>query len=88
MSNLKRKLDDAPVFDLSKVSIKKTRCEFGDCKAKLGLTSAPCKCGSSYCSLHRHCESHNCAYDFHGIQKTELTKKLVKVVGDSLENRI
>ena len=84
MSNLKRKLEDAPVFDLSK----KIRCEFGECKTKLGLTSAPCKCGSSYCSIHRHCESHNCAYDFHGIQKTELTKKLVKVVGDSLENRI
>lgn len=84
---LKRKLEDVPVFDLSKIT-KKSRCEFGECKTKLGLTSVPCKCGFSYCSIHRHCESHNCAYDFHGSQKAELTKKLAKVVSDSLENRI
>jgi hypothetical protein len=66
----------------------KNHCSFSECKTKLGLSSVPCKCGSSYCSVHRHCESHNCAYDFRGIQKAELTKKLLKVAGDPMENRI
>jgi len=67
---------------------KNGRCNHGDCMAKVGLAAVACKCGSMFCSSHKHCELHNCSYDFYGVSKSELTKKLIKVVGNTLSDRL
>lgn len=41
----------------------KKRCEFEGCKKKLMLTSITCKCGKTFCNLHRYMEEHNCDFD-------------------------
>ena len=68
--------------------LKNGRCTYGECRTKVGLTAVACKCGSMFCSSHRHCELHNCAYDFHGVSKSDLTKKLIRVVGNTLTDRL
>jgi hypothetical protein len=45
----------------------KSVCGFEECKKKLSITetiSCTCKCGNSYCLLHRLSEKHNCSYNF------------------------
>ena len=68
--------------------LKSGRCTYGDCRTKVGLSAVACKCGFMFWSSHKHCELHNCAYDFYGVSKAELTKKLIKVVGNTLGDRL
>ena len=41
---------------------KKNRCPV--CNKKMGLMPFECKCGKSFCILHKDPEAHNCTYDF------------------------
>jgi hypothetical protein len=44
-------------------------CQFESCGKKLSITelmTCKCKCGNTYCVLHRLSESHNCKYNFKG----------------------
>jgi hypothetical protein len=66
-------------------SVKKSRCMYGSCRVKLGLTSFPCRCGNLYCPSHRHSESHECTYDFKSEQSQKLTSELIKVSGTKLD---
>ncbi|KAK6924172.1 Zinc finger, AN1-type [Dillenia turbinata] len=38
------------------------RCNF--CKKKVGLTGFKCKCGQTFCSIHRYSDKHNCVFDY------------------------
>lgn len=51
------------------------RCQFGDCKRKLGILSdVICKCGLKTCSKHRFFTDHNCQFDY----KSENSKKIAQ----------
>ena len=61
------------------------RCNLEACNMKLNLASQACKCGGYYCPKHRHCELHNCAYDFQAETKKYLSSQLIKVVSSKME---
>jgi len=50
-----------------------TKCHV--CNKKLGLMSGfKCKCGNTFCSIHRYSDSHKCTYDYKHQGKIQLTK--------------
>lgn len=38
------------------------RC--GSCQKRVGLTGFNCRCGQTFCSLHRYSDKHNCPFDY------------------------
>ena len=62
-------------------SIHKTKnintCFYMDCNKKIKLTDFPCRCKLTFCSLHRHSESHNCTFDYKEYGKTILEKTVI-----------
>jgi hypothetical protein len=53
---------------------KVARCEFPECRKKLGLVGFDCRCGHHYCPDHRFSESHACTFDYRQEAKKELLK--------------
>ncbi|XP_076913858.1 zinc finger A20 and AN1 domain-containing stress-associated protein 5-like [Bidens hawaiensis] len=53
------------------------RC--GCCRKRVGLTGFTCKCGVTYCGVHRYPEKHECSFDFKTVGK-EMIKKENPVV--------
>ncbi|XP_076933330.1 zinc finger A20 and AN1 domain-containing stress-associated protein 5-like [Bidens hawaiensis] len=43
------------------------RC--GSCRKRVGLTGFTCKCGVTYCGVHRYPEKHECSFDFKTVGK-------------------
>ena len=61
------------------------RCQLDECNKRLSLTETlcKCKCGNTYCTVHRLSFDHKCTYDFkkdnnHNIY-TAIPKKLNKI---------
>ena len=73
---------DTTLFD-TQVSTVKTRC--WACSKKLGLVKFPCKCGGTYCSVHRADSTHNCSYDYKIEQKNHLSTNMVKLTSKKME---
>jgi len=44
------------------------------CKKKVGLLGYPCKCGSTFCKLHRLPEEHECDFDFCSKEREKLKR--------------
>lgn len=43
------------------------KCDVHECNKKLSMTDSitgKCKCGNTYCLIHRLSETHNCTYNF------------------------
>lgn len=59
-----------PAFTTSvqqKKAIKQTRPRCSVCRKKTGLaTSFTCRCGGTFCSIHRYAEEHQCTFDYKG----------------------
>ena len=64
------------------------RCSHAPCSYKLDLVaqSIVCKCKSTFCSLHRAPEAHQCKFDYQAAAKERLTANLPAVVGKKLES--
>jgi hypothetical protein len=60
----------------------KTKCWF--CSKKCGLTGFECRCGSVFCSKHRHAEDHNCDFDHKGKGRDILRKNNPNVTPSSM----
>ena len=60
-------------------------CQMQGCKKKLPLATFPCKCGNSYCSLHKSDVIHSCSYDYKAEQRKYLSSMLEKVVVKQVE---
>ncbi|KAH6558479.1 hypothetical protein KP509_1Z062100 [Ceratopteris richardii] len=57
----------------SKASVsdaKPNRCY--SCRRRAGLTGFKCRCGHSFCSVHRYSEEHNCIFDYKAKAKKEI----------------
>lgn len=57
------------------------RCNLAECNKKLSLVESTikCKCGNTYCTLHRYSEKHNCIFDYKADSEKSRKKTLVQV---------
>ncbi|OVA07717.1 zinc finger protein [Macleaya cordata] len=55
------------------------RCS--SCRKRVGLLGFKCRCGNTFCSMHRHPEEHGCTIDFKTAARNAIAKAnpLVKV---------
>lgn len=66
---------------------KRNICAAEGCRKKLTLTSVECKCGKTFCSMHRYAEEHECSFDYK-TKKEELLSKANPIVAPQKLNRI
>ena len=71
-----------------KKKTKKPRCAFEGCKKKLSLINLElsCRCGKSFCALHRMPESHKCSFDFKNDNQVNQCVKVedLKCIADKI----
>lgn len=48
------------------------RCNF--CRKRVGLTGFKCRCGQTFCSLHRYSNKHNCVFDHKSVGQDAIAK--------------
>lgn len=49
-----------------------TRCNC--CKKRVGLTGFNCRCGNTFCSLHRYSDKHDCPFDYKAAGRAAIEK--------------
>lgn len=49
-----------------------SRCNF--CRKRVGLTGFNCRCGETFCSLHRYSDRHNCPFDYKKAGRDEIAR--------------
>ncbi|KAL6661542.1 hypothetical protein ACP70R_000926 [Stipagrostis hirtigluma subsp. patula] len=54
------------------------RC--ASCRKKVGLLGFTCRCGGTYCSLHRYAEKHACDFDYKKADREQIAKNNPLVV--------
>lgn len=59
------------------------RC--GVCPKKVGLTGFKCRCGHTFCSLHRYSDKHNCVFDYKSAGQDAIAKANPVVKADKIE---
>jgi len=59
------------------------RCR--SCNKKVGLTGFMCKCGMTFCGMHRYPEKHDCTFDFKAIGRDAIAKANPVVKADKVE---
>lgn len=59
------------------------RCNF--CKKRIGLTGFKCRCGQTFCSLHRYSDKHNCLFDYKSAAQDAIAKANPVVKADKVE---
>ncbi|PNT01898.2 hypothetical protein POPTR_015G131500v4 [Populus trichocarpa] len=67
-------------------TVLKNRCEC--CNKKVGLMGFKCRCGKTFCGVHRYAKVHSCTFDFKTYDRQNLAKQNPLVAGDKLHTRI
>mmetsp|Transcript_10562 Transcript_10562/g.25016 ORF Transcript_10562/g.25016 Transcript_10562/m.25016 type:complete len:178 (+) Transcript_10562:98-631(+) len=44
------------------------------CKKKVGLTGFTCRCGGTFCGIHRYSDKHECSFDYKTAGREQLAK--------------
>ena len=44
------------------------------CRKRVGLTGFKCRCGNTFCGLHRYSEKHDCTFDFKAAGRDAIAK--------------
>nr|GEX68942.1 putative zinc finger A20 and AN1 domain-containing stress-associated protein 8 [Tanacetum cinerariifolium] len=70
----------------NKVVKKRNRCHV--CSKRVGLVPFLCRCGESFCELHRMPEKHTCKFDFKAAGRVVIKKQNPLCVADKLEFRL
>lgn len=63
----------------------KNRCEC--CNKKVGLLGFGCRCGRTFCGIHRYPESHACKFDYKTDGRVALAKENPLCRGDKIRDR-
>lgn len=63
-----------------------TRC--GTCRKRVGLTGFSCRCGSTFCAVHRYSDKHDCTFDYRTAGQEAIAKANPVVKGEKLGNKI
>ncbi|GFS33297.1 A20/AN1-like zinc finger family protein [Actinidia rufa] len=59
------------------------RCS--SCRKKVGLLGFQCRCGETFCGVHRYSEKHNCTFDFKTVGREAIARANPVVRADKLE---
>ncbi|WVZ92774.1 hypothetical protein U9M48_038815 [Paspalum notatum var. saurae] len=62
----------APAVDAPAAKAAPNRCS--SCRKKVGLLGFPCRCGATFCSMHRYPEKHSCEFDFKTAGRAQIAK--------------
>nr|GEW52588.1 zinc finger, AN1-type, zinc finger, A20-type [Tanacetum cinerariifolium] len=65
----------------------KKRNQYHVCSKHVGLVPFLCRCGESFCRLHRMPEKHACKFDFKAAGRMVIEKQNILCVADKLEFR-
>ncbi|XP_037447506.1 zinc finger A20 and AN1 domain-containing stress-associated protein 12-like [Triticum urartu] len=65
---------------------KPTRCMA--CKKKVGLLGFACRCGGTFCSLHRYVDGHACGFDYKKAGREKIAQQNPLVVAPKIQNKI
>lgn len=55
------------------------------CKKRVGLTGFKCRCGNTFCSLHRYSDKHSCTYDYKTAGRDAIAKANPVVKADKVD---
>ncbi|KAK1681811.1 hypothetical protein QYE76_042659 [Lolium multiflorum] len=61
----------------------KNRCE--TCRKKVGLLGFACRCGGTYCGMHRHAGAHACEIDYKAAGREQIARQNPLVVASKLD---
>ena len=70
-----------PVTDVKKKA--KNRCSV--CKVKVGVIGFPCRCGGTFCAVHRYANEHACSFDYREHGQEEIRKNNPQIVGEKIQ---
>lgn len=59
-----------------------SRC--ASCRKKVGLLGFTCRCGGTFCSLHRYADKHPCNFDYKKADREQIAKKNPLVVAPKI----
>uniref|UniRef100_A0A453AU47 AN1-type domain-containing protein n=2 Tax=Aegilops tauschii subsp. strangulata TaxID=200361 RepID=A0A453AU47_AEGTS len=82
-------LQDSTAAPAAEAAAKKsapTRCMA--CKKKVGLLGFACRCGGTFCSLHRYVDGHACGFDYKKVGRELIAQQNPLVVPSKLRNKI
>ncbi|CAM0876756.1 unnamed protein product [Alopecurus aequalis] len=54
------------------------------CRKKVGLTGFKCRCGDTFCSMHRYADAHKCTFDYKKAGREQIAKLNPVVKADKL----
>ena len=63
---------------------KPARYRCTSCNKKVGLLGFVCRCGGTFCSLHRYTDEHACDFDFRTAGREQIAKKNPLVVAPKI----
>ncbi|KAL5545880.1 hypothetical protein UlMin_005567 [Ulmus minor] len=55
------------------------------CRKRVGLTGFKCRCGTTFCGVHRYPEKHGCSFDFKKVGREEIAKANPLVKAEKLD---
>jgi hypothetical protein len=58
------------------------RC--GSCRKRIGLTGFKCRCGITFCALHRYSDKHSCTYDYKAAGQEAIAKANPLVIAEKV----
>ncbi|CAM6119408.1 unnamed protein product [Calypogeia fissa] len=58
------------------------------CKKRVGLTGFKCRCGNTFCSLHRYSDKHTCSYDYKTAGRDAIAQANPVVKAAKVQNKI
>ena len=54
------------------------------CRNKVGLTGFQCRCGGTFCSMHRYADSHECSFDYKKAGREQIAKQNPVVMAEKI----
>lgn len=55
------------------------------CRKRVGLTGFGCRCGLTYCGVHRYPEKHGCVFDYKKMGREQIERQNPVVVAEKLQ---
>ncbi|KAL5998135.1 sit4 associated protein [Asimina triloba] len=60
-----------------------SRCEV--CRKRVGLTGFVCRCGGTFCGLHRFWDKHCCSFEFKKMERDAIARANPIIKSDKLD---
>ncbi|KAL6646990.1 hypothetical protein ACP70R_014427 [Stipagrostis hirtigluma subsp. patula] len=54
------------------------------CRKKVGLTGFQCRCGGTFCSMHRYTDAHQCTFDYKKAAREQIAKQNPVVIAEKI----